>query len=312
MARGFLLAGFAAVWSAAVAAQTDITAIHIQNVRGNLYVITGGRGTGGTASTISGNTTVYVADSGVVLIDTKLPAFGQPILAAVKSVTSKPVTTIINTHTHNDHTGSNNEMPRGLEIVAHQNTKSNMEKMDLFKGASVAGLPTKTFSDRLTLSGGKDRMELYYFGAGHTSGDIVIVFPALRTAVMGDLFARKWAPLVDAANGGSATAFPDTLAKALAGIKDVDNVITGHSTRTMGRGAAATFVASAPVVPWRDLQEYAQFTRAFVAAAQAAMKAGKTIDEALAGLKLPDTYKDYDMTNARADIQRVYEEVKAP
>jgi glyoxylase-like metal-dependent hydrolase (beta-lactamase superfamily II) len=253
---------------------------------------------------------VFVTDAGVVLIDTKLPSFGQGILDAVKTVTPKPVTTIINTHTHNDHTGSNNELPRGLQIVAHVNTKSNMEKMDLFKGANAAGLPTRTFGDRLTLFGGKDRIELYYFGAGHTNGDTVIVFPALRTAVMGDLFARKWAPLVDAANGGSATAFPDTLAKALAGIKDVDSVITGHSTRTVGRGATATFVASGPVMPWRDLQEYAQFTRAFVTAAQAAMKAGKSVDDALAGLKLPDAYKDYDMTNARADIQRVYEEAK--
>jgi len=297
---------------AAVVAQPDLTGIRIQNVRDNLYVVTGGRGSGASAGTVSGNTTVFVTDTGVVLIDTKLPSFGQALLSAVKSVTSKPVTTIVNTHTHNDHTGSNTELPRGLDIVAHLNTRSNMEKMDLFKGANAAGLPTKTFGDRLTLFGGKDRMELYYFGAGHTNGDIVIVFPALRTAVMGDLFARKWAPLVDAGNGGSATAFPDTLAKALAGIKDVDNLIAGHSTRTLGRGATATFTASAPVLPWRDLQEYAQFTRAFVAAAQAAMKAGKTVDEALAGLKLPDTYKDYDMTNARADIQRVYEEAKAP
>jgi len=309
MTRLALLAALVIAGSAAAAAQPDLTDLHIQKVRDNLYVVTGGRGSGASAATISGNTSVFVTDAGVVLIDTKLPTFGQGILDAVKTVTPKPVTTIINTHTHNDHTGSNNELPRGLQIIAHVNTKSNMEKMDLFKRANAA-LPTRTFSDRLTLFGGKDRIELYYFGAGHTNGDTVIVFPALRTAVMGDLFARKWAPLVDAANGGSATAFPDTLAKALAGIKDVDNVITGHSTRTVGRGATATFLASGPVMPWRDLQEYAQFTRTFVTAAQTAMKAGKSVDDALAGLKLPDAYKDYDMTNARADIQRVYEEAK--
>ena len=309
MTRLALLAALVIAGSAAAAAQPDLTDLHIQKVRDNLYVVTGGRGTGASAATISGNTSVFVTDAGVVLIDTKLPTFGQGILDAVKTVTPKPVTTIINTHTHNDHTGSNNELPRGLQIIAHVNTKSNMEKMDLFKRANAA-LPTRTFSDRLTLFGGKDRIELYYFGAGHTNGDTVIVFPALRTAVMGDLFARKWAPLVDAANGGSATAFPDTLAKALAGIKDVDNVITGHSTRTVGRGATATFLASGPVMPWRDLQEYAQFTRTFVTAAQTAMKAGKSVDDALAGLKLPDAYQDYDMTNARADIQRVYEEAK--
>jgi hypothetical protein len=59
-----------------------------------------------------------------------------------------------------------------------------------------------------------------------------------------------------------------------------------------------------------DLREYADFMRDFVAAAEAAMKAGKTADEAASGLKLPDRYKDYNMSNLRADVQRVYDELK--
>src|SRR6185436_12433242 len=155
---------------------------------------------------------------------------------------------IINTHTHGDHTGSNNGFPATVDIVAQENTKANMMKMKEFGGDNAKFLPKKTFKDKMSLLSGKDRIDLYYFGVGHTNGDAVIVFPALRAAVMGDLFARKWAPGIDAGNGGSAVAFPQTLAKAVASLKDIDTFITGHSTTTIGSGQNMSFVRSSPVM----------------------------------------------------------------
>jgi len=171
------------------------------------------------------------------------------------------VTTIVNTHTHGDHTGSNEGFPTSVEIVAHENTKANMMRMDAFKGDGAAFLPKRTFTDRLSLLAGKDRIDLYYFGKGHTDGDVVLHFPALRVAVMGDLFSRKWAPIADAANGGNMTAFPQTMAKAAARLKDVETFITGHATTTHGAGAAMTFTASPPTMKPADLQEYVDFLR---------------------------------------------------
>jgi glyoxylase-like metal-dependent hydrolase (beta-lactamase superfamily II) len=295
---------------AVVLAQPAPEAIQIEKVKDNLYIVTGGRGTSAQGTGIAGNTTVFVADSGVVLIDTKYGGYGKAILDQIKSVTSKPITTIINTHTHADHTGGNSEFPRTVEFVAHENTKLNMTRMDEFKGANAAFLPAKTFKDTMTLLGGKDRIDLHYFGAGHTNGDTVIVFPALRTAVMGDLFARKWAPLVDSENGGSATAFPQTLSKAVRTIKEVDTVITGHSSTTLGSGASLSFVRSNPVMMWADLQEYADFMSDFVAAAQAAKKAGKSAADAAKALNLPAKYRDYNMARAAEDVRKVYEESK--
>jgi glyoxylase-like metal-dependent hydrolase (beta-lactamase superfamily II) len=288
--------------------QTDSAAIRIEKVKENLFIITGGRP--GQSGTVSGNTTVFVAASGVVLVDTKLPGFGNALLEQVRSVTSKPVTTIINTHTHADHTGSNHEFPRTVEFVAHENTRANMLKMEMFQGDKAAFVPTRTFADRMSLLSDQDRIDLYYFGRGHTNGDTVIVLPALRVAVFGDLFARKWAPLVDAANGGSAVAYPQTVAKAIAALTGVDSVITGHATTTIRSGqGASSVVRSNPVMTKADLQEYADFLREFVTAAQAARKAGQTVDEAVKGLKLSDRFRNYDMANARADVQRVYEEL---
>lgn len=313
MKRLIVLSAIAAAGAGSIVivrAQPTDGAIRLEKVRDNLYLVTGGRGTSAQGNGVAGNTTVFIADTGVVLIDTKYGGYGKAILDQIKTVTGKPITTIINTHTHADHTGGNSEFPRTVEFVAHENTRTNMARMAEFKGANEAFLPKKAFKDTMSLLAGKDRIDLRYFGAGHTNGDTVIVFPALRTVVMGDLFARKWAPLVDSENGGLATAFPQTLANAVSRIKDVDTVITGHSTTTLGSGANVSFVRSNPVMKWSDLQEYADFMRDFVAAAQAARKAGKSAEDAAKALNLPAKYKDYNMARAAEDVRKVYEESK--
>ena len=87
-------------------------------------------------------------------------------------------------------------------------------------------------------------------------------------------------------------------------------MITGHATTTIGSGASVSFVRSNPVMKWSDLQEYADFMREFVAAAQAAKKAGKSADDAVKSLNLPAKYKDYNMARAAEDVQMVYDESK--
>ena len=204
------------------------------------------------------------------------------------------MTTIINTHTHGDHTGNNDLFGATVDIVAHENTKANMEKMDAFKGDKAKFLPKKTFKDKMSLGAGKDQIDLYYFGAGHTGGDTWVVFPALRVVHTGDMFAWKDAPLCDRANGGSCVAFPQTLSKGLAGIKNVDTVIPGHS----------------PVMAWKDLQEYQRFSADLLAQAQAAMKAGKSVDDAAASMRLTDKYPGYQSERVKAAVQAIYDELK--
>ena len=151
--------------------------IDIVKLKDNLYVLTSS--TPGNPATFSGgNVAVFITDGGVTLVDTKLAGWGQAVLDKVKSVTTKPVTTIINTHTHGDHTGNDGFFGTTVEIVAHENTKTNMEKMDAFKGDNSKFLPAKTYKDKMSLGSGKDKIDLYYFGAGHTSGDTFVVFPA--------------------------------------------------------------------------------------------------------------------------------------
>jgi len=256
----------------------------IEKLKDNLFVIKGG----------GGNTAAFVTSQGVVIVDTKLANWGPAIMEQLRSVTDKPVTTIINTHTHGDHTGSNEFFPASVEVVAQENTKANMQKMDAFKGDKAQFLPDKTFKDKMTLFSGADQIDLYYFGAGHTNGDSVVVFKALRVAHIGDLFARKGTPLIDTNNGGSGVAYPVTVTKASETIKDADSVITGHSA----------------VFPWSALGEYAEFNAAFLKATQDAMAQGKSADDAAAGLTLPDKFKDYDMSGKKDNVAKIYGELK--
>ena len=183
----------------------------------------------------------------MVLVDTKLANNGQAILDQVRAVSDKPITHIINTHTHGDHNGSNQFFPATVEIVAHENTEKNMQKMEVFQqAANKHGLPDRTYKDRLTLLSGKEAIDLYYFGASHTSGDTFVVFRDARVLHTGDAFANKGQPNIDLNNGGSGIAYPDTLAKAASTIKNVDTIIAGHN---------------AGLLKPQDLVDQAEFTR---------------------------------------------------
>src|SRR5438552_16712321 len=89
--------------------------IDIHKLKDNFYVLTSS--TPGNAATFSGgNVAVFITDGGVTLVDDKLAGWGQAVLDKVKSVTSKPITRIINTHTHGDHTGNNGLSGANVEI----------------------------------------------------------------------------------------------------------------------------------------------------------------------------------------------------
>ena len=268
--------------------------IQSMDVRENLYVVSGG----------GGHTAVLVTETdGVVLVDTKLAGWGQSILEAVQAITSQPVTVIINTHTHGDHVGGNADFPATVEIVAHENAATRMASMDAFAGTGAQFLPNQTFGDTLTLFEGKDQIDLYHFGAGHTDGDTVVVFPALGTAHMGDLFAFLAPPYIDVANGGSGVAYPDTLDRILASIDGVRRVIPGHIPPPPGSPMRGW-------TTWDDLREYARFNRDFLEAARASRAAGRSVDEAVAALDLWARYPEYGMDRAAANMQVIYDELR--
>jgi glyoxylase-like metal-dependent hydrolase (beta-lactamase superfamily II) len=263
----------------------DAKVVQLQKIKDNLYVATGG----------GGSSAVFITDLGVVIVDTKLAGWGQPLLAKIKTITDKPVATIINTHAHADHVGSNEFFGTAVEVVAHENTRLTMDKMDAFKGEKVNFLPKLMFRDKMSLGAGRDKIELYYFGPGHTNGDAWVVFPAARVVHAGDMFAGKQPPIIDASMGGSGLAYPDSLEKAFTSIKNVDTIITGHST----------------LMPWKDLGTYAEFTREFRDVVVNGFDHGLSVSEIADGWTLPARYAGYTAPpdRVKADVQTIVGEL---
>ena len=282
------------------ASQPSVDTLTVEKVKDNLWVIRGG--------TSGGNTAVFATAKGLTLVDTKSPGWGQPLLDKIKTISDKPITTIINTHTHYDHVSGNVVVPASVEIIAQENTAKRMpvfstvtgrgETENVFKANPGKGLPKRTFKDKMTIGSGADQINLYHFGPAHTGGDAFVEFAALRVLHAGDVFARKGVPLIDADNGGSGVQFAATVRKAVDGVKNVDTIINGHT-------AAQTTPA--------EMREFADFVSDFVAHVQAAKKAGKTAAEAIKTWTAPAKYKDYaapDAASATAWAQVIFNETK--
>src|ERR1700704_4362977 len=257
--------------------------VEVEKLKDNLWVMKGG----------GGNSAVFLTADGVTVVDTKLPGWGKPLLDKIKTVTDKPVTRIINTHTHFDHVSGNVEFPATVEVIVQENTKTLMDQMNpvyglqtgpqpnLFKQNGGKGMPKRTFKDKMTLGKGAEQIDLYYFGPAHTGGDAYVVFPALRVMHVGDTIPTRDMPIMDKNNGGSAVRYSATLSKAAA-VGGVDTLINGHNATT-----------TTPA----DLKLYSEFIADFVKFAQDAKKGGKTVDDVVNTWKVPAKYTGYATPN---------------
>ena len=288
-----LLAGALSV--VGVVGQQGEMNVEVDRLEDNLFILRGG----------GGNSAAFVTSNGVVLVDTKLAGWGQPLIDTIAELTSNPITTIINTHTHFDHVSGNVEFPASVEFVAHENTQRLMrennpvrglggDRPHLFDQNNAPGLPERTFSDTLTLGSGADRVELHYFGRAHTGGDAWVVFPSLRVMHAGDAFPGKMVPIMDSNNGGSGVDYPDTLRKASQGISNVDRIITGHST----------------VMTPADLSEYADFVGTFLSDVRAAKTRGTSVADFVSGWEVPSRFSGYNKgpeERLQAYVQDIYD-----
>jgi glyoxylase-like metal-dependent hydrolase (beta-lactamase superfamily II) len=270
--------------------------VEIQKIKDNLFMMTGG----------GGNSSVFVTATGVTVVDTKNPGWGQPLLEAIRKVTDKPVAMIINTHTHGDHVSGNVEFPAEVDIVTHVNTAANMKEMrpnssaapnpnppNIFRDNKGKGLAKRTFTDRMTIGRGANQIDLYYFGRAHTNGDAMVFFPTHRVFHIADVFPGKELPIMDSNNGGTGVGYAETLTKALAFTsKNADALVSGHFATTTTN---------------TDLKDYIQFIQGYVKDVQAAKTSGKSVDDFAMTWKPPTGYTAQP-ARVRSNAQTIFNE----
>jgi glyoxylase-like metal-dependent hydrolase (beta-lactamase superfamily II) len=161
------------------------------------------------------------------LVDNKFPHSFEMISTEVRKVTSLSVKYVLDTHHHNDHSGSNADFMAVGEVIAHKNARRNIVRNNL------TGAPRVVFGDETSVFLGGVEVQAHHFGRGHTNGDAVVFFPDLKTVHTGDLFiwgkrsdGSTLSPFMDYGNGGSGLEWTATLDGVLE--LDFDTVIPGH------------------------------------------------------------------------------------
>ena len=200
----------------------------VQKIKGNAYLVKGGNGA---------NTGFYIGDREVLLIDAKMTADAmKQVVEEVKKVTPLPITRLVLTHSDGDHVNGLNGLPKGLKIYGHPQTKKDLEAAAQAANTPYLAdyLPTETCSpctasreSAQTFAMGSAQVQLYYFGPAHTSGDLVVWFPAERVAFAGDLAFVGRDPLIHRQKGGSSQGLAETLQDLIA--LNAEAYLTGHS-----------------------------------------------------------------------------------
>lgn len=205
----------------------DDVVIKTNKVSSNLYMLEGS----------GGNIAILVGDEGTLMIDNQFADLSPKIQSAIKELGSYPVTYLVNTHLHGDHTGGNTNFGNdGAIIVAHDNVRKRMSKDQIrpFRkntpAAPESALPKVTFNDNMKLYFNGDTIHLIHVHNAHTDGDSFIYFEKANVLHMGDCFFKNRFPFIDTNSGGTPDGYIKASAAALMLCNTDTKIIPGHGT----------------------------------------------------------------------------------
>jgi cyclase len=206
-----------AVFATAAAAQEADTKISVQPLAGSIYVLRGPD---------SSNIVASVGADGIVMVDDQEAPAADHILAALKTISNKPIRFVINTHTHGDHTGGNDVFGRLAPVIAHRNVRTHM--MNGPDKRPPEAWPAVTFSDEMNLYFNGEDIRILKLPAGHTDGDSAVFFTKSKVVHMGDAFIAPAVSFVDTSNGGTILGLIAELEYVLPQIPADAKVVPGH------------------------------------------------------------------------------------
>jgi glyoxylase-like metal-dependent hydrolase (beta-lactamase superfamily II) len=201
----------------------QIRSLEVDQITNDLYVIYG----------LGGNVAVLDTDEGTVIVDSMTLTYqGERIKEKAMALTGKPISLVINTHYHADHTHGNPAFDPGTRVVATKRTLHHLQQTDAdyFSGEAAKLMPNETFTDDKEISMGNKTLRLIHPGRGHTDGDLVVLFVEEKTVHMGDLFFFLHYPNIDLEGGGSVANWGDTIERVLG--LPFHTVIPGHGIIT--------------------------------------------------------------------------------
>jgi len=248
----------------------DKVEIKTQKLTDSVYMLIGA----------GGNMGLSVGPDGVFLIDDQFAPLTPKIEAAIKALTPKPVTFVINTHWHSDHTGGNVNLGKaGALIVAQDNVRKRLSSDQFIellgakeKPMAKEGLPVITFSQSVNFHLNGDDIAVFHVPNAHTDGDAIIHFRKANIVHMGDVFFNGFYPFIDFSSGGTPDGFIAAVERVIAITDAQTKIIPGHG----------------PLAGKAELVIYRDMLVGTIGKIKALVKQGKTLEEIVAAKPTAD------------------------
>jgi glyoxylase-like metal-dependent hydrolase (beta-lactamase superfamily II) len=260
--------------------------ITIENVAGAAYCLYGQ----------GGNIGIYVGEDSLLIVDAQYAQSADAVMAKIKELSPKKIQYLINTHYHGDHTSGNPIIGKDAQIISHQNCKKTLlAGLKPENTPESIGAPNATFDTEKTITLGNETVRLVHMGPAHTSGDTIVIFDKAKVIHAGDLFFQGVPPYIDVNDGSDTKNWVRTIHKLAEKYPDFQ-VIPGHGK----------------VTDMKEYVKFAEYLNALRKAVTAAIKAGKTKEQAIESIDLSkfDTIKDRgEFLTKKKNIEWVYDEL---
>jgi cyclase len=253
--------------------------VHVFPVQGNVSMIVGP----------DGNTTVQVGKDGITVVDTQTAAAAPQAMAAIRTLSDRPIIWMINTSLDAEHIGGNEALLRlggsteaseRARVITNENVLDRLVKLGQARVADAATVNDTYFRSPKDFLFNGEPVMVYHVPAAHTDGDSIVLFRRSDVISAGDIFTPDLYPVIDLANGGSVQGLIDALDRIL-DLAVAGKYQEGGTFVIPGRGRLCD---EADVVEFRDMVVIIRDR------VQDMIKKGMTLDQVKAG----KPSRDYD------------------
>jgi len=214
------------VLQGAAIAQQEEPVIETTQLTERIYMLTGP----------GGNITAFVGDEGTILIDDKHEGRGPAIQSALESVGGAVPKYLVNTHFHNDHSGSNRHFgERGSIIVGHTLLHDYLSEgyvveqfNNVVEPVHEHALPELTYSEQMEVHLSGELVHLIHVPDAHTDTDTIVFFTESNLIATGDVMFNGFFPFIDIPNNGSLAGMIDALKLVTELADENTTIIPGH------------------------------------------------------------------------------------
>jgi cyclase len=177
--------------------------VHVLHVHGKVSMLVGA----------GGNITVQAGDEGILLVDTGMAGMSEKVIAAIRPLSNKPLTYIINTDERDDHIGGNESVGKigrplsrnmGVDIISFVTVLDRMSAPTGQTAATPEGAwPNDTYSGPQKNLHFNDETVQVFHQPGTTDGNSIVLFRGSDVISTGDIFDPTEYPIIDLKGGGS-------------------------------------------------------------------------------------------------------------